>query len=93
MDLPDVRPDGFCAECGEKPAITTDGRFCRPCLKSLVRHLSPGPTRRYRAAPGLTARSSGTHLIDRAERAADRDYWMMTAQGSQENAVRAMEGD
>ena len=44
MNLPDPRPDGFCAECGTKPAVTTDGRFCRKCLTALVVKISPGAT-------------------------------------------------
>jgi len=40
-DLPDARKDGVCCDCGKRPAVTRDGRFCRPCLGKFVRHLNP----------------------------------------------------
>lgn len=46
MNLPEPRKDGVCCECGRRDAVTKDGRFCRPCLKSLVAKLSPGWTGR-----------------------------------------------
>lgn len=92
-NLPNARADGLCSECQSKPSVTRDGRFCRKCLAAIVKELSPGPTRRYPAKPGDRGQHSGTHLIDRAERKADRDYWRLMSEGCRENGVRAMEGD
>lgn len=92
-DLPDARDDGVCAECVQKPAITTDGRYCRKCLKTLVKQLSPGVTRNYVTGRGADGCHQGNVILDRAERHANRDYWALLAEGSQANAVRAMEGD
>jgi hypothetical protein len=44
IPLPDARPDGICAACNNRQAVTRDGRFCKPCLTSLVARLSPGRT-------------------------------------------------
>jgi hypothetical protein len=41
-DLPDPRPDGRCARCERKEAVTRDGRFCKKCLHELVVRMSPG---------------------------------------------------
>lgn len=43
-DLPPPRADGRCAGCNAPPkkVVTTDGRFCRPCLLRTVARLSPG---------------------------------------------------
>lgn len=40
-DLPQPRQDGLCADCARKPAVTTDGRFCRPCLRRHIGHITP----------------------------------------------------
>ena len=41
-DLPDPRPDGDCAVCLKKQAVTNDGRFCHRCLHELIVKLNPG---------------------------------------------------
>jgi len=40
-ELPDPRPDGLCADCQKKQAVTNDGRFCKPCLGVLIRSMTP----------------------------------------------------
>jgi len=44
--LPDPRPDGVCAGCLANMAVTTDGRFCKKCLKQVIMRLSPGSVAR-----------------------------------------------
>lgn len=43
MTHPDPRPDGVCCGCRTRAAVTTDGRFCRPCLRGVVASLTPDP--------------------------------------------------
>jgi len=40
-DLPEPRRDGVCCSCGQKPAVTKDGRFCKSCLKKVIAHDTP----------------------------------------------------
>jgi hypothetical protein len=86
LEIPDARGDGKCCRCETKEAITNDGRFCRGCLKFLVRSLNPGSTRAYKRPP------SGEHVIDRAEHKEDFGYRRFVAEGSWDNAMRACEG-
>jgi hypothetical protein len=39
--IPDPREDGLCADCMDREAVTTDGRFCKACLKRRVKHENP----------------------------------------------------
>ena len=76
-NLPDARSDGVCCDCGEKPAVTRDGRYCKTCLNRLIAHLTPmiGCNRgRFRTA-------------DHKENLHDE------ASAWQENAMRNLEGD
>lgn len=41
MELPEPRADGKCAKCCKKPAITTDKRFCKCCLRLVLDRLTP----------------------------------------------------
>lgn len=41
MSHPAPRSDGICCQCEKKPAITTDGRYCKKCLKSIITKLTP----------------------------------------------------
>jgi len=60
--LPDPRPDGMCAECGEREAKTNDGRFCKKCIG--LRLLNE-----YSSLSNLRDLSrKGTEEIDRAAR-------------------------
>jgi predicted amidophosphoribosyltransferase len=87
VELPKPRPDGVCCECNGAVAVTRDGRFCRRCLKSLVKQLSPGETRNYRQVP------TRQHLIDTGHYGADAAYHGGGMGGWHDNAIRAMEGD
>jgi len=40
-ELPAPRADGKCVECGQKPAVTRDGRYCKKCLQKIIAHLTP----------------------------------------------------
>lgn len=76
-DLPDPRPDGVCAVCEKKAAVTRDGRFCRPCLKKMLNRLTPGDVRRGGAPRSMWQREDRWH---------DSGPWG-------ENNVRILEGD
>ena len=41
MNLPPPRSDGLCSVCEKKLAVTTDGRYCKKCLKSVIVKLTP----------------------------------------------------
>ena len=43
--LPDPLPNGLCCRCERKPAVTRDGRFCKTCLRHIVRELTPDDER------------------------------------------------
>jgi hypothetical protein len=43
--LPDTRSDGLCVVCERKRAVTKDRRLCLPCLRRLIRRISPGNDR------------------------------------------------
>jgi len=40
-DLPEAHPDGVCADCSTKDAVTRDGRFCLTCLRKRLREDEP----------------------------------------------------
>jgi hypothetical protein len=77
MPLPEPRDDGLCADCGQKPAVTGDGRFCLKCLRALCRQLSPGAVTPGGFGRGRDQRQAG----DR-----EPSPW-------QENNIRHLEGD
>jgi hypothetical protein len=74
-DLPDPRPDGVCAACARKGAVTQDRRFCAGCLRQLVARLTP-----------MVGRHAGRGRSDghRQAREGEPSPW-------QENAVRNLE--
>ena len=51
--LPEPTPDGKCVTCG-KPAVTTDKRFCRKCLRAFIasqNYIPPTPHRNSHTPP------------------------------------------
>lgn len=56
-EQPSVRGDGFCCDCGVKPAETNDKRFCKKCLRRRIRDNNP-ITKVFNDQRGRNARSS-----------------------------------
>lgn len=69
-ELPDPRPDGRCAKCEKRPAVTNDKRFCKRCLGLLLDRLTP----RVKSPPAEIRRPKDSEDDD--EVPSDLDDWI-----------------
>ena len=49
-ELPKLRQDGLCADCGKYPAVTNDGLFCLACLRKRIKDENPIPYTKFRTS-------------------------------------------
>jgi hypothetical protein len=66
MSHPTPRSDGLCCSCTKKPAVTSDGRYCKKCLKSIIVKLTPMTGCYGKRGEGQPRYDEGSNSFDNA---------------------------